>query len=66
MFRAIIEIETEGLSEWEINRRELYKQPEFQAWFAQLSSAVEGGSHEFYRVELVQKPIAEEAREQVE
>jgi hypothetical protein len=61
MFRAIIEIETEGLSEWETNRRRLYKQPEFQAWFTQLASAVEGGEHEFYRVELVQKPIADEA-----
>lgn len=66
MFRAIIEIETEGLSEWETNRRVLYKKPEFQAWFTQLASAVEGGSHEFYRVELVQKPIAEEARELAE
>jgi hypothetical protein len=63
MFRAIIEIETPGLSEWEAHRRELYKLPDFQAWFTQLASAVEGGSHEFYRVELVQKPIADEARE---
>lgn len=63
MFRAIIEIETEGLSEWETQRRKLYQLPEFQAWFAQLGSKVEGGSHEFYRVELVQKPIAAEARE---
>lgn len=64
MFRAIIEIETEGLSEWETNRRQLFQKPEFQAWFAQLASTVEGGSHEFYRVELVQKPIAEGVREQ--
>lgn len=61
MFRAIIEIETEGLSEWETNRRGLYKQAEFQAWFAQLASAVEGGTHEFYRVEIVDKPLATEA-----
>src|SRR5688500_11064726 len=35
MFRAIIEIETDGLSEWETNRRNLYQQPDFQAWFTQ-------------------------------
>jgi hypothetical protein len=33
-------------------RRELYKRADFQVWFAQLSSAVEAGSHEFYRLEL--------------
>lgn len=66
MFRAIIEIETEGLSEWENNRRGLYQQAEFQAWFTQLASAVEGGHHEFYRVEIVDKPIATEAAEQPE
>jgi len=52
MFSAVIEIETEGLSDWEMNRRELYKRPEFQVWFAQLSSSVEKGWHEFYRLEL--------------
>jgi hypothetical protein len=52
MFQAVIEIETEGLSDWERMRRELYKRADFQVWFAQLSSAVEAGSHEFYRLEL--------------
>ncbi len=52
MFTCVIEIETDSLSEWEARRREMYKRPEFQAWFAQLSSAVEKGSHEFYRLEL--------------
>ena len=52
MFTCVIEIETDSLSEWEARRREMYKRPEFQAWFAQLSSAVEKGWHEFYRLEL--------------
>jgi hypothetical protein len=64
MFRAVIEIETEDLAQWESNRRNMYQQANFQAWFTQLASAVEGGAHEFYRVELVQKPIADEAREE--
>ncbi len=62
MFRAIIEIETDDLTQWETNRRTMYQQANFQAWFAQLSSAVEAGQHEFYRVEIVDKPIATEAR----
>jgi len=52
MFQAVIEIETEGLSDWERMRRELYKRADFQVWFAQLSSAVEMGWHEFYRLEI--------------
>ena len=52
MFTVVIEIETEELSDWEKHRRELYKRPEFQVWFAQLSSSVEKGWHEFYRLEL--------------
>lgn len=52
MFTCVIEIETEGISDWETHRRELYKRPEFQAWFAQLSSSVEKGWHEFYRLEF--------------
>ena len=52
MFTCVIEIETDSLSEWENRRRAMYKRPEFQAWFAQLSSSVEKGCHEFYRLEL--------------
>jgi hypothetical protein len=52
MFTTVIEIETDGLSDWETHRREMYRRPEFQAWFAQLSSSVEKGWHEFYRVEF--------------
>jgi hypothetical protein len=52
MFNAIIEIETEDLAVWETSRRALYQRPEFQVWFGQLSSHVEAGTHEFYRVEL--------------
>jgi hypothetical protein len=52
MFQAVIEIETEGLSDWESMRRELYKRADFQVWFAQLSSCVEMGGHEFYRLEI--------------
>src|SRR3989304_2276760 len=51
MFQAVIEIETDGLSEWENHRRTLYKRPEFQVWFVQLANAVDAGAHEFYRVE---------------
>jgi len=52
MFTVVIEIETEELSDWEKHRREMYTRPEFQVWFAQLSSSVEKGWHEFYRLEL--------------
>jgi hypothetical protein len=52
MFHAIIEIETDDLAVWESSRRALYQRPEFQVWFAQLSSCVESGTHEFYRVEI--------------
>jgi hypothetical protein len=52
MFTCVIEIETDELSDWEKHRREMYKRPEFQAWFAQLGSSVEQGWHEFYRVEF--------------
>jgi len=52
MFTVVIEIETEELSDWEKHRREMYMRPEFQVWFAQLSSSVEKGWHEFYRLEL--------------
>ena len=52
MFSAVIEIETDGLSEWETQRRKMYRRPEFQAWFTQLNSSVEKGSHEFYRLEF--------------
>ena len=52
MFTAVIEIETDDLAVWEQTRRKLYQRPEFQVWFAQLSSTVESGQHEFYRVEI--------------
>jgi hypothetical protein len=52
MFTCVIEIETDGLSDWETRRREMYVRPEFQVWFAQLSSSVEKGWHEFYRLEF--------------
>ncbi len=51
MFQAVIEIETEDLSGWEVKRRTLYREADFQAWFMQLRSGVESGAHEFYRVE---------------
>lgn len=51
MFQAVIEIETESLSAWEESRREVYRQVEFQVWFNQMLTAVEAGSHDFYRVE---------------
>jgi len=51
MFRAVIEIETESVSTWEAQRREVYRQVEFQVWFNQMLTSVEAGSHEFYRVE---------------
>jgi hypothetical protein len=51
MFQAVIEIETESLSTWENQRRDLYRQAEFQVWFNQMMTSVEAGSHEFFRVE---------------
>jgi len=52
MFNAIIEVETDDLAMWETSRRALYPRADFQAWFAQLSSCVEAGNHEFWRVEI--------------
>ncbi len=51
MFRAVIEIETEGLAKWEAQRRDMFEQAEFQVWFKQLVTVVKGGAHEFFRVE---------------
>ncbi len=51
MFQAVIEIEADGLSEWEAHRRSMFQRPEFQVWFVQLVNTVETGAHEFYRVE---------------
>lgn len=48
MFTAVIEIETPGLSEWETQRRDLFRRPEFQVWFNQLTSHVTWGFHEFF------------------
>ena len=53
MFNAIIEIETESMSTWESQRRSLFRQVEFRVWFNQMLTAVESGSHEFYRVEYI-------------
>jgi len=52
MFQAIIEIESESMSEWEIRRREVYQQTEFQVWLIQMMTSAEAGTHEFYRVEF--------------
>lgn len=51
MFQAVIEIETGSMSAWESQRRELYRQVEFQVWFNQMQTAVDAGTHDFYRVE---------------
>lgn len=51
MFRAVIEIETDEMTVWEKQRRELFKQVEFQVWFNQMLTTVESGFHEFFRVE---------------
>jgi hypothetical protein len=51
MFQAVIEIETESMSDWEAHRRTLFRRPEFQVWFVQLTGLVEAGWHEFYTVE---------------
>jgi hypothetical protein len=51
MFRAVIEIETASLSQWEAQRRDMFLQPEFQVWFKQMVTVIKGGWHEFFRVE---------------
>ncbi|MGH2524324.1 MAG: hypothetical protein ACRDH2_17595, partial [Anaerolineales bacterium] len=51
MFQVIIEVETDGLTEWEQQRRLLFREADFQVWFAQLVNRVEAGAHTFYRVE---------------
>lgn len=55
MFRAVIEVQTDSMSTWEKHRRGMFKEVEFQVWFNQLRSAVEFGTHEFYRVEYTGK-----------
>ena len=52
LFQAVIEIESESMSDWEVRRREVYQQTEFQVWFIQMLTAAEAGMHEFYRVEF--------------
>lgn len=52
MFQAVIEIETESMSDWETHRREVYQQTEFQVWFIQMLTVAQAGGHEFYRVEF--------------
>lgn len=51
MFQAVIEIETDHMSNWENQRRTLYREPEFQVWFNQMMTSIESGSHQFYRIE---------------
>lgn len=51
MFQAIIELETDSMSTWENQRRQVYQEPEFRVWFVQMLTAVESGAHEFFRVE---------------
>jgi hypothetical protein len=51
MFQAVIELETDSMSTWESQRREVYRQTEFRVWFMQLLTTAESGTHEFFRVE---------------
>ncbi len=54
MFRAVIEVETDSMFTWENHRRRMFKEVEFQVWFNQVRSAVESGTHEFFRVEYTE------------
>ncbi len=54
MFQAIVEVETDSMATWEEQRRVVYQQPEFKVWFVQLLTTVEGGNHDFYRVESME------------
>lgn len=51
MFRAVIDIETGNLADWEQHRRAMFQRPEFQLWFVQLTGLAKMGAHEFFRVE---------------
>jgi hypothetical protein len=51
MFRAVIEIETDDLADWEQHRRTMFRRPEFEVWFVQLTALARMGAHEFFRVE---------------
>ena len=51
MFQAVIEIETDNMAKWENDRRDMFRQPEFEVWFVQLTAVVESGAHEFFKVE---------------
>jgi hypothetical protein len=53
MFQAVIELETDSLATWEVQRRSLFREVEFKVWFNQMLTTVEAGAHEFYRVEYV-------------
>ena len=52
LFTVVIEIETDDLSVWERQRRQMFEKPEFQVWFLQLLNQVDRGSHDIYRVEV--------------
>ncbi len=52
MFQAVIELETDSMSTWETQRRLVFREPEFRVWFLQLLTAVDSGSHEFFKVEF--------------
>jgi hypothetical protein len=51
MFQAVIEVETDNMAKWENDRRNMFRQPEFEVWFVQLLAVVESGAHEFFKVE---------------
>lgn len=51
MFQAVIEVETDNMAKWENDRRNMFRQPEFEVWFVQLQAVVEFGQHEFFKVE---------------
>lgn len=50
MFNVVIEAEPPDLKAWDVHRKTMYRDAQFQAWFRRLLTCVSHGSHEFYSV----------------
>ena len=50
-FTVVTETEAESLGEWERRIADVFSQPEFGEWFANMTPLVDSGRREFYNVE---------------
>jgi len=50
-FTVVTETEAESLGEWERRIADVFSQPDFGEWFANMTPLVSSGRREFYNVE---------------